>query len=75
MVSKSYSTFVRKSPWGGMLTPAAQRSFCSIILRKPSIESLPRPTSRSVPVTERTILRRKRLLRMVKTNSSPTLFQ
>ena len=36
--------------------------------------SLPRPTSSSVPVTLLTILRKKRLLFIVNTHSSPTAF-
>ena len=60
----------RNKAFPGADVPALHLSFFSMIWRKPSTESLPLPTSTSVPTMARTMLRKKRSACIVKTHSS-----
>ena len=73
--SLGYSISSRKRPEAGTLSPAEQRSFFSMVSQNWATESLPRPTSMSVPTMARTMLRRKRSALMQKTKPSAVCSQ
>ena len=64
-----YEILVRYNPAAGTDCPALQRFLLAITARKSSMVIRPRPTSKSVPTTARTILRKKRSAVMAKTLS------
>src|SRR5690606_36269660 len=70
-----YVTRTRNSPCGGAFAPALRRSFALIISAKPDTDSLPLPTSRSVPTSALTIPLRKRFAVILNVRLLPLSFQ